>query len=381
MKINIGLVFGGCSVEHEISVISALQAYHNYHGERYELIPIYLSKNKEFYYGKDLVDVKNYTNLPKLLKKCSQIQFKKKNNKTFIQAGFKKVEIDAVWLVTHGNNCEDGTLYNYFNMLNIVCLGLDSFQGSISQDKSICKQLMQANKIKQTKFFWVHTLQYNQNSDDVINQANKIGYPLIVKPAKLGSSVGIQICYNDANLIDAIEEAFIYDTKVLVEEFIENAREFNISLLGDIEEYRVSAIEEVTKNSFLSYDDKYNSHSKCKGMAGLNRIVPANIDVKLGQNIIQTAKKVASILDTALCVRLDFLYDTEKKVLYFNEINNIPGSLAFYLWEKVDLSFNALIESILDIGIKNEYMKAHLTLSYHANIFNTAEIEKISICK
>lgn len=381
MKITIGMVFGGLSVEHEISVITALQAYHHYKNEKYELLPIYLGKDKTFYYGKALKEIKNYSHLPSLLKKCHKVQFIKNRRGNYMKVGHKKIALDAIWLVTHGNNCEDGSLYNYFNMLDFICIGMDHFQGSISQDKVLCKQILQANKIKQTKYFSIHYLQYNQNSDVVFAQAKKIGYPLIVKPAKLGSSVGITICFNDAQLIDAIEQVFQYDTKALVEEYIEEAKEFNISLLGDVDFYQNSVIEEVTKCSFLSYEDKYQNQSKNKGMAGLNRIVPAIIEEKLKHEIIQTSKKIATILESHLCVRLDFLYDTKKEILYFNEINNIPGSLAFYLWEKTDLNFSDLIDQIIDLGIRHEYHKTELTLTYPANIFSRDELDQIKMPK
>ena len=321
------------------------------------------------------------SNRPSLLKKCHKIQFLKNQQGSYFKKNHKKIYIDAIWLVTHGNNCEDGSLYNYFNMLGLICIGLDHFQGSISQDKVICKQIMQANKVKQTKYFSIHYLQYNQNSDIVFQQAKKIGYPLIVKPAKLGSSVGITICFDDAQLIDAIEQVFQYDTKALIEEYIEDAKELNISLLGDLDFYQHSAIEEVTKCSFLSYEDKYQNHAKNKGMAGLNRIVPATISEELKQELIQVAKKVATLLESHLCVRLDFLYDEKKGILYFNEINNIPGSLAFYLWEKANLSFSDLIDQILDIGIKHEFHKTELILTYPSNIFNSDDLNQIKVSK
>ncbi len=381
MEINIGLVFGGCSVEHEISVITAIQAYHNYQGAKYKLIPIYLSKDQIFYTGEALTDLQEYKNLASLLKKCRKVDFYKHKNTTYMKMKTKKIALDAIWPVVHGNHCEDGSLYNYFHMLGFVCISMDHFQGAISQDKILCKQLMQANKIKQIDFFDIHLFQYNQNSDVVFEKAHKIGYPLIVKPARLGSSIGVCICYDDATLIDAIESAFQYDLKVIVEKFIENAKEYNISILGDASHYQVSEIEEVTKSTFLSYEDKYVHHSKSKGMAGLNRLIPANIDKKLRQNMVNTALKVVQILDACLCVRLDFLYDEETKCLYFNEINNIPGSLAFYLWEKTNLSFTDLIEKIIELGIKQEYYKSQLNLTYQCNIFNTSELNQICISK
>lgn len=378
---NIGLVFGGSSVEHEISVITALQAYHSYHGNKYNLIPIYLTKDKKFYTGKYLTELNRYKDLKALLKKSKQVTFHKDKNNTYLKVGTKKVIIDAIWPVVHGNNCEDGSLYNYFNMLGFICISMDHFQGAISQDKIITKKLMQANKIKQTDYFSVHLFNYNQNSDIVFEKAHKIGYPLIVKPSRLGSSIGVCICNDDASLIDAIEAAFKYDLEVLVEKYIENVKEYNISILGDISNYQVSEIEEISKHDFLSYEDKYLSNNKNKGMASLNRIIPASIDKKLKQNIINTAIKVSEILNTCLCVRLDFLYDEENNQLYFNEINNIPGSLAFYLWEKSDISFTSLIEKIIEIGLKKEYYKSQLNLTYSHNIFNSSELEKLSFKK
>lgn len=381
MKIKIALVFGGPSVEHEISIITALQAYNNYKNDTYELMPVYYSKEQKFYYGKKLLDINNYKDINKTLLHSTMVSFNSNKKGPYFKSKLKKVYFDAVWVVCHGNKCEDGTLYNFFNVLNIPCIALDSFQGSISQDKVLCKQILQSHKIKQAKYFYIEKYDYDYNSDNILNKVKEIGYPVIIKPAKLGSSVGINICHNDSSFIDAIEECFKYDYKIIIEEFIENANEYNISLLGCDGNYKTSIIEEVTKSSFLTYDDKYNSSYNNKGMAGLNRILPADISKKLEQKIIATSKKIATALSSSLCVRLDFLYDSTNDILYFNEINNIPGSLAFYLWEKSGLSFSDLIDEILDIGIESEYNKQDLTSHYDLNVFSTNEIQKITISK
>lgn len=375
------IVYGGDSVEHEISIITALQAYHYYQGDKYIFELVYLAKDKHFYTGDKLKDIKNYQNMDTLLSSCQKITFHKNKNESYYRSTFKKTSFDYVWLIVHGLHCEDGTLYNYFQVKDILCIGLDQYQGSISQDKYLCKQYLKAFKIKQVPFTSVYYNEFLDNPQVILKKVKHLGFPVIVKPAKLGSSVGVCVIEDEDKLFEALENGFLYDQLLIVEKYLQNMREFNIAMLGDREKYSLSLIEEVSRHHALSYDDKYKNSDKTKGMAGLNRKIPADISADLERQIKDIAYKVGSALNTALLVRLDFLYDEENQEIYFNEINNIPGSLAFYLWEPLQISFSQLIENVMRIGIKNEYLKRSLLSQYKENILNGNQLKGIKIQK
>ena len=176
-----------------------------------------------------------------------------------------------------------------------------------------------------------------------------------------------------------MELCFKFDQVIIIEKYLENKQEFNISLLGANNDYKVSLIEEVTNKNILTYDDKYKSNNS-KGMASLSRIVPAKIEKKLEQKIQNVALKIANVLNCSLLVRLDFIYDVNNKELYFNEINSIPGSLAFYLWEN-ELSFTDLINSLIDLGLQLEYSKKYLITTYQENVFADKKFSSLKLSK
>lgn len=373
------IIYGGESVEHEISIISALQAYKNYQDDKYSFELVYLSKDKNFYVGEKLKELKNYQNLSKLIKSCHKITFKKNKINNYYQIGLKKHYFDFVWLIVHGQNCEDGSLYSYFNMKNIICIAQDQYVGALCQDKLMSKQYLKSFQVKQIPFTYAFLHEYNESSSNILNRIEKIGFPVIIKPSHLGSSIGIQVAKNYEELIDAMELCFKFDQVIIIEKYLENKQEFNISLLGANNDYKVSLIEEVTNKNILTYDDKYKSNNS-KGMASLSRIVPAKIEKKLEQKIQNVALKIANVLNCSLLVRLDFIYDVNNKELYFNEINSIPGSLAFYLWEN-ELSFTDLINSLIDLGLQLEYSKKYLITTYQENVFADKKFSSLKLSK
>lgn len=384
MKIRIGVIFGGESVEHEVSVISAIQAMNKMDSEKYDIIPIYITKNREWYTGEMLKEIETYSD-PSLIKKYAKnVVLYEKDGKFILQnkKGLKGVvkEIDMAFPIVHGTNVEDGVLQGYLQSIGIPFVGGDVYASVVGQDKLFMKEIFEHEKLPVCNYTWFYDNEYDEDMDRIINNVNELGYPVIVKPATLGSSVGIKTAYNDTELKDAIDDAIRYDHKIIVEKLIENLMEVNISVLGNYESAQVSAIEQVipTKD-FLTYEDKYIGSSKVKGklgakfktskgMVSASRIVPAVLKDGLKEQIEDVALRAFKSLGSAGVVRIDFLIDEKTNQIYINEINNIPGSLSYYLWEPIGKEYTELLDEIINIGIRDYKRRINKTHSFDTNI-------------
>ena len=307
MKIKVGVIFGGESVEHEVSVISALQAINKLNQEKYDIIPIYITKDREWYTGEMLKDIEVYQDLS-LIKKYGKnvVLYYKKGRFVLQKKNFPRTivtDVDIVFPIVHGTNVEDGGLQGYLQTIGIPFVGGDVYASVVGQDKVYMKDIWKEAKLPITNYVWFYDIDYKQSSEQVVKKIEKLSYPVIVKPATTGSSVGISVCGNRNELIDAIDDAIQYDKKILVEEVVENLKEVNIAVMGNYEHQRVSEIEEVlSSHKFLTYADKYIGGGKgklkggkvpmkssSKGMASADRKVPANINGKLRKEVEEVA--------------------------------------------------------------------------------------------
>lgn len=382
MKIKVGVLFGGPTTEHEISVITALQAIEHIDYEKYDVVPIYITKNREWYTGSDLLDISNYKNIDTLLSGLVNVVLINKNNEFVLQKKngfFKNIinSVDIVMPIVHGFNMEDGTIEGYLDMIGVPYTGSDIFGCVVGQDKVFQKQIMEASKIPVLPYEWFYESDFEINEEKIIKKLEKIGYPLIIKPARLGSSVGISIAKNKKELIKSIEDAANYDEKIVVEKVLTNMVELNCSVLGSYENQEASVIEEVMgDDEFLSYKDKYlgnSSKSKLsgsKGMASTNRIIPARIDKKITTKIEKYSVDAFKALGANGVVRIDFLMDKKTKDVYINELNTIPGSLAFYLWTEKNKSYTELLTELIELGVKRYKKKEKKTISFDTNILD-----------
>lgn len=382
MKVNVGVMFGGESVEHEVSIISALQAIEAIDKSKYEVIPIYISKQSDFYHSKDLFKIEAYQDLNKLISNTSQVYFYKENQNVYLspikQKIFKneKIQIDVVIPIMHGTNGEDGVLQGFLEMLKVPYSGSDVTASAIGQDKVIMKHVFENTSIPIVDWFWFYSNQF-EKQEKYLKMANDLGYPLVIKPANLGSSIGISIVNNDQEFIEGVNTASEYDFKIVVEKGIVNLREVNCSVLGDIYNMDVSVIEEVVKDdSILSFEDKYISNakgskgSKSAGMASTKREVPANLSKELEEQVYDLSKQVVMALGSSGVCRIDFLLDSETNKLYVNEINSMPGSLAFYLWEPKDINFTEIMDNLIKQAIDRQRRREKMTFSYSSNILS-----------
>ncbi len=379
MKIKVGVIFGGETVEHEVSIISALQAIKNLNKDKYEVVPIYISKDRIWYTGNPLLEVEFFKNFEDNKKFVKKVVLVKKEKGYFLQNTnglFRKdiTDIDIILPVVHGNNVEDGTLAGYLDTVGIPYVGSHVLGASLGQDKVAMKQVMSSEGIPIVPYTWFFDTEYIEDKDTILKNIKAINYPVVVKPATLGSSVGITLAHNEKEIENAIDEAIKYDNKIVVEHAIPNLVEVNASVLGNYEYQKVSPLEEVMGlDEILSYSDKYLSGSKTKGssskgMASTSRIVPARISKKLTENIKDTSKKVFRLLNLSGVCRIDYLIDSKSEKFYVNEPNTIPGSLSFYLWKEDGMSYSELLDEMISIAIKEYKNKGKKTKSFKTNI-------------
>lgn len=376
--IRVGVIFGGETVEHEVSVISAVQAMNKLDNEKYEIIPIYITKEGEWYTGSSLREIDTYKDMELLKRYTKNVVLYKKNDRFVLQKKglLKKIvkDVDVILPVVHGTNVEDGVLQGYLKTIGIPFAGSGVTESAIGQDKIIQKQVFECSKLPITKYHWFYDCDYNNDSLEVIKEIeNKLKYPMIVKPATLGSSIGISSVEDKKELQKAIEDAIKYDNKVVVEEKVENLIEVNISVLGNYENINLSELEEVvTDNALLTYEDKYTGGKKgsSKGMASASRIIPAKIDKKLRETVEDVATKAYRAIGLSGVSRIDFLIDKDQKKVYLNEVNTCPGSLAFYLWDAKGKNFTELLDDLINIAIKDYKKERKKVRSFKSNILS-----------
>lgn len=380
MKTTIGVFFGGRSTEHEISVISASQAMHAINAEKYEVVPIYISKQGKWYTGKALLDIQNYRNIPELLAKVDEVYmepsfgdynlYKKKRN-LFGSNVIK--HLDVIIPVLHGSNGEDGIFEGLLETIGIPYAGCNTLSSANGMDKITMKMILKSCGIPVVNFVWFSDKEWYTRREEIINQIEKeIGYPVIVKPANLGSSVGIGRACNREELIDKIDGAEIYTTRIIVEDMVEDLQEINCSVLGDCDENQASVLEEPIKSGeILSYEDKYVGGSKgAKGMQASQKRIPADLPEKETKRIQFLARETFRVLSCHGVSRVDMIIDRKTRDIYVNEINTIPGSLSFYLWEATRISFEQLMDKLVELAIKRKREQGLKTVSYDHNIFN-----------
>ncbi|MDE6345310.1 MAG: D-alanine--D-alanine ligase [Muribaculaceae bacterium] len=380
MKTNIGVFFGGRSTEHEISVISASQAMHAINREKYDVTPIYITKDGKWYTGQELFEVKNYRHIPELLAKCEEVYMRpvyddynlyRKKKPLFGSDVLTK--LDVVIPVLHGSNGEDGIFEGVLETVGIPYAGCNTLSSANGMDKITMKMILQANDVPVVDYVWFTDKQWYSQKDALIKKIeDKIGYPVIVKPANLGSSVGIGRADNREELIAKIEDAEKYSTRLIVEDLVENLQEINCSVLGDCDEYQMSVLEEPIKSGeILSYEDKYMGGTKgAKGMQASQKRIPAELPDSETAKIKFLAGETFRVLSCHGVSRVDVIVDAKTREIYVNEINTIPGSLSFYLWEATGISFDKLMDRLVSLALKRKREQKLKTVSYDQNIFS-----------
>ena len=382
MKTNVAVFYGCRSVEHEVSIISAVQAMRAMDREKYDITPVYVTKEGEMYTGDCLFSIEEYRNLPELFKKCDKVYFVRSGEKVVMKyenSGLfskkKERSIDVAFPVVHGTNCEDGTMQGYFEYLGIPYVGCDILSSAVGMDKAVFKDVVKRAGVPVLDSIEIRAREYTLNKEAINERLIKeIGLPLIVKPVNLGSSVGITKVSEEGKLDEAISLAISFSDKVLIEKAINNLREINCSVLGDADSCEASVCEEPFMNDeILSYEDKYLGNSKSgpsKGMASLGRKIPAELSDERANEIKELACKIFKCMGANGVVRIDFMIDKDTDTVYANEINTIPGSLAFYLWEASGVKYNELLDRMIELAFKRQRNRDNLTFTINTNILS-----------
>ena len=357
-KLNIYLMFGGESPEHEISLITAKQVLKKINKEKYNIYPIYFNKKNSLEYIPDFHKFNLFSDFYRLHRKELKIIIKQDGIAEFIYKKINSKKLpspDVAITCFHGGFGEGGQIQGLLDFLKIPYTG-PSMRGAVyGIDKIVMKYILEKNDISILPWIYITENEFRKNKKNCITRIKKLDkYPLVVKPSSLGSSVGVSLVKNDIELKDAIENNLLYDKNLIIEKFGKGLKEINYSLIRNKENIILSKSEEIQSSikDIYSYDNKYiqsnkKTSSKNEGMAGSSRIIPANITTSLDKKIQEIAKKTYDVLNGESLARIDFLIDEKKEIVYVIEINTIPGSLSFYLWE----SKGAQFENIIDILI------------------------------
>lgn len=398
MKIKLGVFFGGKSVEHEISVITMIQALEGIDEEKYEIVPIYIAKDGVMYTGDDLLDLEQYKDLDVLLKRSYKVTLVNDGKKVNVirypvpLIGKRVMNtIDVAFPIVHGTNVEDGTIAGYLNMLGLPYVGPDILASSIGMDKILMKRVLRDAGVPVVDFVAFYSMEYIKDEEKILKEVEeKLSYPVIVKPGNLGSSVGIRKAKTKVELEEAIEFAMEFADRVIVEKAVVKLKEINCSVLGNVVDTAASECEEpFFSDEILSYADKYmggtknskggkfgpakggkigGSKSGERAMAASKKKLPADITKEQKDEIQRLAKETFKILGCSGVSRVDFLIDEETGKIYVNEINTIPGALSYYLWEATGKTVTEEMEDLINIAIKREADREKLTFSYDQNI-------------
>ena len=388
MKISVGVLFGGKSVEHEISVISALQAIESIDTEKYDIVPIYITKQNRFFVGDAIGDIKEYKDISSLLKKSQQVVFVNDGKRVaLIKYPAKAVKpvyayIDIAFPIVHGNNVEDGTLQGYLKMLNLPFVGCDVAASAVGMDKFVTKAVLKDAGIPVLEGYRYRSEMFRDDENSVVSDIEaKLSYPMIIKPVNLGSSVGISVAHDREKLLESLNDAFTYSNTVLAEKAIMNLQEINCSVLGDENDAEASECEEpLNGDEILSYENKYIGGGKgaktsgSKGMASLSRRIPASISDSEREYIRTIAVDSFKALNCNGIVRIDFMVDRDTNTVYLNEVNTIPGSLSFYLWEPMGVSYKQLLNKLIELALKRKRIEAETTYSFDTNVLANASL-------
>ena len=384
-KYNVALIFGGRTPEHEVSIVTAHQVCLALQ-ENHNVIPIYVTKNGEWLTGDALQNLSTFTEgtlpHPSDFDKIT-VEFHPEpkfvvNSKHWLSRNLRKrtvLPVDVVFPAIHGMHGEDGTLQGVLELMNLPYVGAGVVGSVVGMDKIMMKAILNENELPVLPYVWWDHHEWEIGRDEIIDDVeSKLSYPLFVKPAMGGSSIGVAHVKNQDELHSAVEVAGQYSRRVLVEKAVENPVEINCAVMGTAEP-TVSVCEQpVTQANFLSFDDKYiHQEEESSGMAGADRKIPAPISEELTLHIQRFAIRTFQVLDCAGVARIDFLVDADESV-YVNEINTIPGSYSYYLWVHHGIEFPQLVSKLVDLAFAAHAQKNVLTYTYTTNLLSQADV-------
>ncbi len=382
------VAFGGMSPEHEVSVLSAMQAIAALKETDYRLIPLYITKSGRWLTGDPLLELENYQDLDKLREQATECTFShddlgrpvllETEKKSFFSKP-SQYPVYALIPAFHGSEGENGAFQGTCEMYNIPYGGSGVLASSIGMDKMKAKELCRAHDIPVVAGVDFTEKEWEESRKSLLSDIEQLNYPVIVKPVSLGSSIGVARAKEQGELIEAVETAFRYDNNLMVEKAVTPLMEINCSVLGLEDDARASVCERpLGKEETLSFEDKYQSDSGSgKGMASADRVIPADIPDELSQTIRDLSLRIFKTFRAGGVARLDFLVNAGTHKVFFNEINTIPGSFSFYLWEESGMNMKELMLELVDIALRRHKQRTGRIRSYDTNLLNEKAVHGI----
>ena len=385
---NLIVAFGGVSPEHEVSVLSAMQVIASLKDTQFDIVPLYISKSGRWLTGEPLLEIENYQDLDALKKMSTPCTFshddlgqpillETKKNGFFSSPG--SYSIHAIIPAFHGSEGENGSFQGACEMYNIPYAGSTVFASSLGMDKVKAKDICRAHDIPVVDGYDFYETEWVKDQKSVLSFADELGYPVVIKPVTLGSSIGVVKAKHKDEFVNAVETAFRYDENLMVEKAVTPLMEINCSVLGTGDDLKTSVCERpLGEDETLSFEDKYQSDGGAqKGMASADREIPADISDELTKKIQSLSAQIFELFRASGVARLDFLINTDTQDLYFNEINTIPGSFSFYLWEESGMNMRELMLKLIDIATEQHQKKVGRIRSYDTNLLDEKAVQGI----
>lgn len=377
-KTVVGVVFGGRSVEHDVSIVTAQQIMHALNPERYEVVPIYITRDGKWFTGEPLRDLKNFKNEIVSLNGVKSVILSPGTQHhglivNPVSGRLSKSEVmrlDVVFPAIHGTHGEDGTLQGLLELADIPYVGCPVLASALANDKITCKALLEQHGIPVVRSVSFSRAEWLNDPDTIIARIhNTLTYPVFIKPATTGSSIGIGRANDETLLRASIDVAAHFDRRVLVESAVTNCVEINCSVIGSPAGARASVLEQpVSWEEYLTFEEKYLRGSE--GMKSAERVIPAPISAELAELIQQTAVAAFNTIDGHGIARVDFLVRPAQDEFYLNEINTLPGSLAFYLWEASGMGMSELVDELIKLARDAHAEKRRSTYDYQTDLIN-----------
>ena len=387
-KIQLGVMFGSRSCEHEVSIISAVQLMRAADRQLYDVIPIYISKRGEWFTGDALFEISAYTPFDENRKGVVRVNLditsgsgaltRMEHGRGLLGKDREVIvaRLDCVIPVFHGMHGEDGTIQGLLELCNIPYASSGVGASAMGMDKVYMKQYFRGAGFPVLPSTWFLRRAWEEDPKAVMDRIEQeLPYPVFVKPASLGSSIGVTRAKDRAALEESLKLAFEFDRKVLVEKGLENPLELNCSVLGYAGKTQASEIEmPVSGGDLLTFMDKYMAGGSTKGMASLKRVLPAPIEPELRDKIRALSMEIFNDMDCKGVVRIDYMYDAASDGLYITEINTIPGSLAFYLWEACGMPYSRLIDEMVRCAMEAQKDKDDSNYAYSSDILSNISL-------
>ena len=377
-KRTVGVVFGSRSVEHDVSIVTAQQVMQAMRPNKYEVVPIYITRDGRWLTGPGLRDLKTFQsdNMAELMGLKDTLISPSTPHHGLItpplvgRFGRNQAQrLDVVFPAVHGPHGEDGTLQGLLELADIPYVGAGVMASAVTRDKLMLKAVLAQSGIPVVKHIGITRREWTGQRDAVLERGEReLGYPVFVKPASTGSSIGVARANDAQEAASYITVAASFDRRILIEQAVQDAIEINCAVLGNYD-YRASVLEQpISWQEFLTYEEKYMRSEGPAGMKGAERKIPAPISAELTERIKAMAVKAFGAVDGRGTARVDFLVREAAGEVYLNEINTLPGALAFYLWQEESMTPADVVDELIELALEAHAEKRQTTYNYKTGL-------------